>query len=134
MHTQGMSLTNEDKARIEAEERYRVQMRLEAEHAALQAPDQGFNDAEAAREILLFGGRVGAVLVGIAALYFTITGSGLGASILALTLVGMGFAVPAFRKTIGMILVIFGTLACLTLIGAIIGVPMLIVGGILVFV
>jgi hypothetical protein len=38
------------------------------------------------------------------------------------------------RKTIGLLLVILGGLACLTVIGLIIGIPMIIVGGLFLFI
>ena len=61
-----------------------------------------------------------------------------GTIILALILLGL-LAVAALtfkplRKTMGLLLVILGAIACLTFFGLIIGVPMIIVGGILLFI
>ncbi|MEI7799569.1 MAG: DUF5362 family protein [Opitutaceae bacterium] len=61
-----------------------------------------------------------------------------GTIILALILLGL-LAVAALtfkplRKTMGLLLVILGAIACLTFLGLIIGVPMIIVGGILLFI
>ena len=42
--------------------------------------------------------------------------------------------IPVLRKTLGVLFIILGTLATLTFIGAIIGIPMIIGGGILLFI
>jgi len=46
----------------------------------------------------------------------------------------LALAVKPLRKTIGLINIIFGIFACLTGIGIIIGLPMIIFGGILMFI
>ena len=57
-----------------------------------------------------------------------------------LALIVLGFLAAAaltfkpLRKTMGLLLVILGAIACLTFFGLIIGVPMIIVGGILLFI
>ena len=53
-----------------------------------------------------------------------------------IVLLGIIFSlfIPFLRKTIGLLLVILGILATLTFIGALIGIPMIIVGGILLFI
>lgn len=38
------------------------------------------------------------------------------------------------RKTIGLLLVILGVLACMTVVGAVVGIPMIIIGGLFLFV
>jgi hypothetical protein len=38
------------------------------------------------------------------------------------------------RKTIGLLLVILGSIACFTIIGLVLGVPMIIIGGIFLFI
>ncbi len=38
------------------------------------------------------------------------------------------------RKTIGLLFVILGGIACLSIIGVIVGIPMIIIGGILLFI
>ncbi len=38
------------------------------------------------------------------------------------------------RKTVGLLLVILGGLACITIIGLILGIPMIIIGGIFLFI
>jgi hypothetical protein len=50
---------------------------------------------------------------------------------LLLTLVAL--AIKPVRKAVGLLLVILGTLASLTGIGLIIGIPMILIGGILLF-
>lgn len=40
---------------------------------------------------------------------------------------------PAFRKALGLLFVIFGVIASLSLVGLVIGIPMILVGGILLF-
>ncbi len=42
--------------------------------------------------------------------------------------------VSALRKTIGLLLVILGGIACLTFFGAIIGIPTILIGGLLLFI
>ena len=54
--------------------------------------------------------------------------------ILAVILIVAALSVKALRKTIGLLLVILGGLACLTIIGLIIGIPMIIIGGLFLFV
>jgi hypothetical protein len=61
-----------------------------------------------------------------------------GTIILALIVLGLlaaaALTFKPLRKTLGLLLVILGAIACLTFIGLIIGVPMIIVGGILLFI
>jgi len=61
-----------------------------------------------------------------------------GAIILALIVLGLlaaaALTFKPLRKTMGLLLVILGAIACLTFFGLIIGVPMIIVGGILLFI
>lgn len=40
---------------------------------------------------------------------------------------------PAFRKALGLLLIILGVIASLHLIGLVIGIPMILIGGILLF-
>lgn len=54
--------------------------------------------------------------------------------ILAVVLIVAALSVKALRKTIGLLLVILGGLACLTIIGLIIGIPMIIIGGLFLFI
>jgi hypothetical protein len=54
--------------------------------------------------------------------------------IVAVALVILALNVKPLRKAIGLLLVILGTLASLTGIGIIIGIPMILVGGILLFI
>ncbi len=54
--------------------------------------------------------------------------------VVGVALVALALYIKALRKTIGLLLVILGGLACLTFIGAIIGVPMILVGGLLLFI
>ena len=46
----------------------------------------------------------------------------------------IALAVRALRKTIGLALVVFGALISLTFIGILIGLPMVLIGGFLLFV
>lgn len=48
-------------------------------------------------------------------------------------LIVLALSIKALRKAIGLLVVILGALACFTFIGIIIGVPMILVGGILLF-
>jgi len=45
----------------------------------------------------------------------------------------IAIAIKPIRKAIGLLLVILGTLECLTGIGLIIGIPSILIGGILLF-
>jgi len=54
--------------------------------------------------------------------------------IIAAVLIILAISVKPLRKTMGLLTVILGFLACLTGIGIIIGIPMIIVGGILLFI
>ena len=51
-----------------------------------------------------------------------------------IVLIGLAISVKFLRKTIGLLFVILGALACLTFIGLVIGIPAIIIGGILLFV
>ena len=58
----------------------------------------------------------------------------IGMLVLFLVFVIIPLKIKALRKAMGLLLVIIGTLASLTGIGLIIGVPMILVGGIFLFV
>lgn len=53
---------------------------------------------------------------------------------LSIFLLALALYLKPVRKTIGLLFVILGTLACLTYIGTIIGIPLIIIGGLLLFV
>ncbi|MCX6944992.1 MAG: hypothetical protein WCL24_11930 [Verrucomicrobiota bacterium] len=57
----------------------------------------------------------------------------LGLFVLA-AMVALALLIKPLRKTMGLLLVILGGIFCLTAIGLVIGVPMILVGGILLFV
>jgi hypothetical protein len=46
----------------------------------------------------------------------------------------LAIAVKPLRKTIGLLMVVLGGIACLTVIGLIVGIPMIVVGGVFLFV
>lgn len=48
-------------------------------------------------------------------------------------MVGLALAFKPLRKAIGLLLVIIGAILCLSLIGLILGVPMILAGGLLLF-
>jgi len=52
----------------------------------------------------------------------------------AVLLVILAFSFKPLRKAIGLLTVIIGVFACMSGIGAIIGVPMILLGGILIFI
>lgn len=54
--------------------------------------------------------------------------------VITLSLVIVALKVKALRKTLGLLLVVLGGLICLSIIGLIIGIPMIIVGGLLLFI
>ena len=54
--------------------------------------------------------------------------------VIAAILIVLALSVKPLRKTMGLLTVILGVLACLTGIGIIIGIPMILVGGILLFI
>lgn len=54
--------------------------------------------------------------------------------LIALVLVVLALSIRPLRKTLGLLMVILGALACLTGIGMIVGIPMIIVGGLMLFV
>ena len=54
--------------------------------------------------------------------------------IIAVVLIVAALSIKALRKTIGLLLVILGGIACLTIIGIIIGIPMIIIGGLFLFI
>jgi hypothetical protein len=56
------------------------------------------------------------------------------ALLLVVILIVVAFKIKPIRKTIGLLIVILGGLACLTVIGLVIGIPMIIVGGLLLFI
>lgn len=49
-------------------------------------------------------------------------------------LVILALGIRPLRKTLGLLTVILGVLACLTGIGMIVGIPMIIVGGLMLFI
>ena len=56
------------------------------------------------------------------------------AALVGFILVLLAYSFKPLRKAIGLLFVIVGGLACLTFIGAIIGIPMILVGGLLLFI
>jgi hypothetical protein len=54
--------------------------------------------------------------------------------LVAVVLFVLALSIKPLRKTIGLLTVILGALACLTGIGMIVGIPMIIVGGLMLFV
>ena len=54
--------------------------------------------------------------------------------VLTLTLLILAFVIKPLRKTLGLLLVILGAIACFTFIGAVIGIPMILAGGFLLFI
>lgn len=54
--------------------------------------------------------------------------------IIPIVLFVLALFIPFLRKTIGLLLIILGILGTMTFIGAIIGIPMIVVGGILLFI
>jgi len=54
--------------------------------------------------------------------------------IIAAVLIIFALSVKPLRKAMGLLIVILGLIACLTGIGIIIGIPMILVGGILLFI
>jgi len=52
--------------------------------------------------------------------------------VIALIIVALSF--KPLRKTIGLLLVILGGLASITIIGLVIGIPMIIIGGLFLFI
>ena len=54
--------------------------------------------------------------------------------LIAIALIVAALTVKALRKTVGLLLVILGGLACLTVIGLAIGIPMIIIGGLFLFI
>ncbi len=54
--------------------------------------------------------------------------------VIVVALIVLALSVKAIRKTIGLLLVILGGVACFTFIGIILGIPMIIVGGLFLFI
>jgi hypothetical protein len=54
--------------------------------------------------------------------------------LIVVVLIIAAISVKFLRKTIGLLLVILGSIACLSIIGVVVGVPMIIVGGIFLFI
>ena len=54
--------------------------------------------------------------------------------ILVIIFAGAALSFKPLRKTIGLLFVILGSIACFTIIGLVLGVPMIIIGGIFLFV
>lgn len=54
--------------------------------------------------------------------------------IAAAVMIVLAIAVKPLRKAIGLLTVILGVFACLSVVGIIIGIPMIIVGGVFLFV
>jgi hypothetical protein len=53
---------------------------------------------------------------------------------IAVVLILLAILVKPLRKAIGLLMVILGVLACLSVVGIIVGIPMILVGGIMLFV
>lgn len=53
---------------------------------------------------------------------------------IAALLLLVAFLIKPIRKTVGLLLVIIGAIICLTYVGMVIGIPMIFVGGILLFI
>lgn len=53
--------------------------------------------------------------------------------LVTIVLAVLALSIRPLRKTLGLLTVILGALACLTGIGMIVGIPMIIVGGLLLF-
>ncbi|MCC6290822.1 hypothetical protein IT398_02050 [Candidatus Nomurabacteria bacterium] len=51
-----------------------------------------------------------------------------------LAMIALALSFKPMRKTIGLLLIILGGLACMTFIGVVIGIPMIIIGGLMMFV
>jgi hypothetical protein len=56
------------------------------------------------------------------------------AVLVVIILIVTALSFKPMRKTIGLLLVILGALVCLTVIGLIVGIPMIIVGGLFLFI
>ena len=54
--------------------------------------------------------------------------------LLVLVLIFIALYFKPLRKTLGLLLIILGAIACFTIIGLVIGVPMIIVGGLFLFI
>ncbi|MFZ2832219.1 MAG: DUF5362 family protein [Minisyncoccia bacterium] len=54
--------------------------------------------------------------------------------IIVIGLIIAALSFKPMRKTIGLLLVILGALACMTVVGAIVGIPMIITGGLFLFI
>ena len=54
--------------------------------------------------------------------------------IIFIAMITLALFFKPLRKTIGLLLVILGALICMTFIGVVIGIPMIIVGGLMLFV
>ena len=52
---------------------------------------------------------------------------------LAAILFILALAIPPLRKTMGLLLAVLGVLGCITGVGIVVGIPMLLVGGLLMF-
>lgn len=49
-------------------------------------------------------------------------------------MIALALLFKPMRKTIGLLLIILGAIACLTLFGIVIGIPMIIAGGLMMFI
>lgn len=54
--------------------------------------------------------------------------------LITIALVVLALLIKPIRKTIGLLLVLLGFLACLSIIGLFVGIAMILVGGILLFI
>ena len=54
--------------------------------------------------------------------------------LVVIILVSAALYFKPIRKTIGLLLVILGFLACMTVIGLVLGIPMIIIGGLFLFI
>lgn len=53
---------------------------------------------------------------------------------IAIILIVVAFSFKPLRKTMGLLLVILGILASMTVIGLVFGIPMILIGGLLLFI
>lgn len=55
-------------------------------------------------------------------------------ALIGIILLALALYLKPIRKTIGLLFAILGTLLCFTFVGAVIGIPMIVVGGLLLFI
>lgn len=54
-------------------------------------------------------------------------------SLVIVALIILALVVKPIRKTIGLLMVILGGIACFTIVGVVIGIPLIIIGGLFLF-